>query len=655
MIKTFKDFDSELKGQKIYEAIDEDIRDINEKKSTNDDIIVPELISSNKFLLKISKIVLKRLDASGLGQFGVQPNIITIDGAPGVYFFNYNDKSMNIVICRNTMGKHVYLFKEFDTIGENIADLVLSTKTLGFGDIIDEMIAYLSSTPNSIDEAWSANIYSVNTGDDDVDRILKMGSTTRQLFLDVVMTYGIAKGADNIMAGSKSDKNCMLMCDEAVNAFKAKTLTRGLILRVCVIFAVAVEKFTKNVSSDAIKDTKRVLNGLTVKASASPISTASNVSALIDDETQKELDAQYQADLEEDIKEYQTALRGIYKTACAMCSYVKNDGEVNDKERGWLETRCLLITGTAGVGKSMNVERALKNMGMIENKDYLNVSSGSTAMASLYKKFYDYNGKMLILDDSSSLFKAEYQKAFWKAAFQSKKDISEPCLIALPVVETKNVKKNDSAPTYDPTPLSRQERYFREIGSIAPDERKKWEKQRKPELRANSPVSISPTEMKEILDQEWAEIVDQKSPSMPTRFGYNGVVIIISNESYEQSAKIYGAGHWGAIVSRMTNYDLHPKTESIWFKIREDIETQRDMSEEDLPSKLCLVPRELADEFIEEVERLLKIDEYCHLTYRLVAINMNTCMNGEETRPDWKSRLKQLMKMGRMAEEKKNK
>ena len=654
MIKTFKDFDGELKGQKIYEAIDEDIQDTNEEKITENDIIVPELISSNKFLLKISKIVLKRLDASGLGQFGVQPNIITIDGAPGVYFFNYNDKSMNIVICRNTMGKHVYLFKEFNTIGENVADLVLSTKSLGFSDIIDEMIAYLSSTPNSIDEAWRANIYSVNTGDDDVDKILKMGSTTRQLFLDVVLAYGIAKGADNIMSGSNSDKNCMLMCDEAVNAFKAKKLTRGLILRICVIFAVAAEKFTSNVPSDAIKDTKRVLNGLTIKTSTSPISTASNVSAVIDDDTQKELDAQYQAELQEDIKEYQTALRGIYKTACAMCSYVKNDGEVNSKEAGWLETRCLLITGTAGVGKSMNVEKALKDMGMIENKDYLNVSSGSTAMASLYKKFYDYNGKMLILDDSSSLFKTEYQKAFWKAAFQSKKkeNISEPCLIALPVVETKNIKKNDSAPTYDPTQLTRQERYFREIGSIAPDERRKWEKQRRPEIRANSQVSISKTEMDELLNQEWAEIVDQKSPSMPTRFGYNGVVIIISNESYEQSAKIYGAGHWGAIVSRMTNYDLHPKTESIWFKIREDIETQRDMSEEELPSKLCLVPRELADEFIEEVERLLKINEYCHMTYRLVAINMNTCMNGEETRPDWKSRLKQLMKMGRMAEEK---
>ena len=65
-----------------------------------------------------------------------------------------------------------------------------------------------------------------------------------------------------------------------------------------------------------------------------------------------------------------------------------------------------------------------------------------------------------------------------------------------------------------------------------------------------------------------------------------------------------------------------------------------------------MVPRDLADDFIEEVEKLLRIDEYCHITYRLVAINMNTCMHGEETRSRWKRRLKDLMKMGRKAEDK---
>lgn len=643
MIKSFKDFDNELKSQKIYEAIDEDVREKNESVFTEDDIIVPELLSTNKFLLKITKIVLKRLENSGLGEFGVQPNIITIDGAPGVYFYNYNDESMNIVICRNTMGKHVYLFKEFNTIGENVADLVLSTKTLGFSDIIDEMIAYLS--PSSIDEAWSANIYAVNTSDADVDRILKMGASTRQLFADVVSAHGIVKAAQAILGGSNSDKNCMLMCDEAVSAFNTK-LTKGLLQRICIIFAVALEKFTKNVPLDAIKDTKRVLNGLTIKTSTSPISSASNVSAVIDDETQKEADAEYQAKLEKDTKNYLRALRGIYKTACAMCSYVKNDGEITDDERGWMETRCLLITGIGGVGKSRNVEQALKDMKMIENKDYFNVSSSSTAMAALYKKFYDYNGKLLIFDDSSNLFKADYQKSFWKNAFQTADDVAAASTVALPVTKNDN-KKNDNTSTYDPTKLTRQQRYFREIGESTPEDRAKWEKQRRPELRANSPVSISETEMKEILDQEWAELEDQRSPAMPTRFAYNGVVIIISNETYDELASEVGPGHWGAIVSRMTNYDLHPMPQSIWVAIKENIERERDTPESDLPSKACMVPRDVADEFIAEVERLLEYDDCCFMTFRLVTKNMHNCLNSSETRPEWKERLEDLMRMGR--------
>ena len=74
---------------------------------------VPFLLD-NKFLLKISKIVLKRLEAAGLGEFGVHPTIVNINGVDGVYFYNYDDASINIIICRNTFGKQAYFFKEFN-------------------------------------------------------------------------------------------------------------------------------------------------------------------------------------------------------------------------------------------------------------------------------------------------------------------------------------------------------------------------------------------------------------------------------------------------------------------------------------------------------------------------------------------------------------
>lgn len=145
MIKSFKDFDRELKGQKIYESFDDKKKEI----FTSDDIKVPQLLSDNKYLLKISRILMKKLDNCGLGEFCVHPTIVSINGVDGVYFYNYDDTSINIVICSNTFGKQAYLFKEFNLGEKNVANLVLTTATLGFSDIIKELINYIQ--PVAID------------------------------------------------------------------------------------------------------------------------------------------------------------------------------------------------------------------------------------------------------------------------------------------------------------------------------------------------------------------------------------------------------------------------------------------------------------------------------------------------------------------------
>ena len=195
MIKSFKDFDCEMKGQKIYEAID-DIREENDNIFTEEDVVVPEMISDNKFLLKISRIVLKRLESSGLGEFGVHPTIITIDDVPGVYFYNYDNPSMNIVICRNVNGKHAYLFKNFEMGAKNVADLVLSTAKLGFSDIIDQLISNL--TPNALEEGliceWVEG--SFNYSEKDVEKVANIPVDVRQIIVNLLKddsANGVAK------------------------------------------------------------------------------------------------------------------------------------------------------------------------------------------------------------------------------------------------------------------------------------------------------------------------------------------------------------------------------------------------------------------------------------------------------------------------------
>lgn len=647
MIKSFKDFDRELKGQKIYEAIEENDEDIIKEE----DIIVPETISNNKFLLSISKIVLKRLEIAGFDEFVAHPMVITIDDVPGVYFYNCNDESMNIVVCRNTMGKHVYLFKEFEIGTKNVADLVLSTKTLGFREIMDEMIEYLS--PSTIEEGliceWKVTEYG-GCSDVDVNSIVKIGASVRQIFVNLLSTNNIKKASDTIWNGKESgDKDCILVCDEVSRAY-GKTATSGLIRKVCLVFAIALGTYTKGTSPAIVKDAEKVIAGTSIKSggTTSAITSATGVTTLISGEEMEEIASDNLEFFKKDAEKYKNALNGIYNTTVAMCNYVKNDGEISEDDAGWMETRCMIITGFGGVGKSRNVNKALTDMSMIDGKDYLNVSSSSTAMASLYKKFYDYNGKLLVFDDSSNLFKADYQKSFWKNALQSEGDeYSSPSVVALPVPNNNNNKSDKSKSfTYDPDGLTRQQRYFREIGESTPEDFEKYKKTRTPEIRAASPVAITSTEINEIIKEEWAELEDQRSPAMPTRFTYNGVIIIISNKTRAQLKAEVGAGDWGAIVDRMISYNLEPKAQSVWIIIKEIIETERDKTEEELPSKLCLIPRDITDEFIEEVERLITDPQYQNMTFRLVG-KMKKILNSASTRPFWKDKLEEHMDINR--------
>ena len=130
---------------------------------------------------------------------------------------------------------------------------------------------------------------------------------------------------------------------------------------------------------------------------------------------------------------------------------------------------------------------------------------------------------------------------------------------------------------------------------------------------------------------------------MPNKFKYKGVVVIISNDTRDAFKKEVGVGNWNAIVDRMRSFDLHPMAESIWAVIKKILLKQRDMSEEVLPDKMCMIPRDIVDEFIEEVERLLEMPQYREMTFRIVAKDMHRVLNGSKGRAHWKEDLAGLM------------
>ena len=636
MIKTFKDFDSELKGQKIYEAeVIDDVREENEDVFTEEDVVVPEMISDNKFLLKISKIVLKKLDAAGFGEFGVHPTIVTIDDVPGVYFYNYDNPEMNIVICRNVNGKHVYLFKEFVMGEKNTADLVLSTTKLGFSDIIAQMISYF--TPNAIEEGliceWSEG--SFNYSEKDVEKVANLPVDIRQMIVNLLKDDS-ANGVSKKIFNNNTVEPFATLYGTIEGIYGR--VNQSNVKKVVDIFDRALNKKTDH------EEVFNVLNDVKFSGKTA-ISSASGISAMVDDEMEEFSEA-YKKRVEQDTAEYESSMDRIYEMAVAMCRYVKQNGDLDDDDLSALPKRAMIITGKGGIGKSESIRRALSDEGMIEDRDYYNMTSGSTAVQALFKKLYDYNGKLLIFDDSGELFNSTYKLNMWKHALD-------------PDVENADIELSRAAVgdktggnMYVPAGKSRQERYFLEVGHSSTEEKTKFYKKRFDEMEKDyrdktgdrSTLTTSQrNEFYENIDLEWNKHEEEKEPLMPNKFKYKGVVVIISNDTRDAFKKEVGVGNWNAIVDRMRSFDLHPMAESIWAVIKKILVKQRDTSDEVLPDKMCMIPRDIVDEFIEEVERLLEMPQYREMTFRIVAKDMHRVLNGSKGRAHWKEDLAGLM------------
>lgn len=80
----------------------------------------------------------------------------------------------------------------------------------------------------------------------------------------------------------------------------------------------------------------------------------------------------------------------------------------------------LFISGRAGTGKTYNVERALKDEGLVEEDDYI-IVSGAVSVIMMYIKFYQYRNQTLVFDDCDAVFRDENGRNLLKAALDTKK------------------------------------------------------------------------------------------------------------------------------------------------------------------------------------------------------------------------------------------
>ena len=80
----------------------------------------------------------------------------------------------------------------------------------------------------------------------------------------------------------------------------------------------------------------------------------------------------------------------------------------------------LFISGKAGTGKTYNVEKGLKDEGLVEDDDYFKIA-GTVSVIEMYKKLYQFKDKLLVFDDCDAVFRDEAGRNILKAALDTKK------------------------------------------------------------------------------------------------------------------------------------------------------------------------------------------------------------------------------------------
>ena len=662
MIKRFKNFDAGefLNKKKILKEAVEPVE--NEDKTMEipeddpddipeDEVIFGTPVYKDPYLLKISHIVGKKLKAAGLGNFGVAYNVVYLNDVPGVRFYE-QEGTRTIVCCRDTNEKSISIFNNFEVGKENVAIVTYSTKKLGFKDMIDQMVDDLKGdTVNEgvINEAadrygsgWTVKEVMAFEKLDHDERdfvysfIRKFGKTTAAAQFLAMATGGdpVAtrvwkkyKGTDDVKGGPV--KYMMDMANTVVSA--ANGVKQG------GSYQTAVDD---GILDNLIADCKGAGPAIVTKSEV-PYDTGEEVDEF---ETRRaEMEARHEAEIEEDTRRYEKAMGRINSIAKVMCNYVKQNGKLDKDDKSIMSRRGILITGKGGIGKSHSIQTALEEKKMIINRDYVWVASGNSTADNVYKLMYDFNGKILVFDDSPNLFDGDYRISMWKNALQTDLD---KCRVGYPGKESK-------LSVYDVRRLKgdRQKKYFTEIGRKSLDDKDEFYKKEmkrygikfsgysgKPVPTASS--ELSQEEVDDImikLDERWKDEEANTKPAMPNEFIFTGLVIIISNLSRERFIQEVGQGNWDAISSRFTNFDISPMAEALWRVMKKRI--LNDYNDKTIDDENCIIPRDMVEEFIEEVELLIPNKDYQSINWRTITM-FHDILNGAPGRETWKEALR---------------
>lgn len=637
MIKKFNEFDvNDYLGMK---HLNEDVKVEDEFEKDR-----PQAVYENPYLDKISNIVLRKLKTANLGNFGIYHDVIYMDGMPGFWVYGIDNKSLNIVCFRDTNEKKISIFDTFEINAENTARVTYSTTTLGFKNMLDKVIEDLQG--GELNEAFGSYQWDIKH----IDKFKDFDS------LDLVYLINLYKqGSDNV-TGQKIYDNYINGDKDAVRIFgrfssKPSPSDGRKLMNITRIFINYIQngghsndkRTPKEIDDllntgnyndviDKFKDLGVKSSGITVSSGGS-VGVSDSADGVDASKLREEMKKKEQEKNDALFAEFQTNMQLFDETLSSYCEKTKYN-----KKTGRTAVRCLVLSGTGGFGKSYALNQVMKKYKMVQNEDYYVFTSASSTADIMYKKFYKYNDKIVVFDDTPKIFSEEYRVSMWKNSLELR---GTPKEVGYP----RSIPRTGDIYDLDAINYDRYRRYFKEIGKLTDDEKndfyesqiKKyfgarrleelwdsgkcdWKEGYKGKLKDyNDPDQEQKNEdaVAEI-DDGWKTRVKEVQPKIPSSFEFKGYIVILTNQPESEIINAMGGqANYDAVKSRLLFLTADAPYQSFWEGLRKQILAEAD--DESIPDEKKLIQGFMAKEFVEAVDDYV-FNKGTSVTRRLVSI-----------------------------------
>lgn len=629
----------------------------------------PEFVFDNPYLKKISSIVLKHLRNNLPNNWSLYPFVIETEGKKSVLI---NSKTVHLVLYREGITKRIIVYNSNPLNAEIDAIMSVSTQKRGFLSAVRTLVAFLMGASGPIFEAKAEpNIT--------IDPSMKTRTGISKA-VDKIMGPKKGKTRDADLAMNFDDLNEFLKLYETLDDGEiAKKMTSGWFKEGDPLREVQSKFFVNsmgeldklNALSGAVYFFHMALTGVTTGMSDKQIEDMKELWFWEGGKSGKlatDVDAGgrwYVKDCEDvlngEIDDLEGNMELEKKIMVRMLRYVQYGGKEGTAKNlmGLIARhRGLLITGCAGIGKSVGVRQAIEETDAKEGTDYIQIKAVATTQA-LYKQLYRFDGMVMIFDDVDTLLDEPEKVMLFKQALQE--DESERTIQTTAARAAEAMAGNDDDNEYyNALNTTRRERYFKEVGSVSNYEKKqkteeffnKLKQREEREKRADKLYKETPDSVLRIKAEqkfkEWAE--NERNSKYPTSFTYNGFIVNITNKPLSEFANDKRLkAHWGAISSRMSVIDISPRSRVIWAWLKRKI--YQSLDDPTIPEEDKILPRvgeaenatvENVVSFIDSVmvgEHNKAGKTYGKISFRAIA-NIKFYLNSDEnTEKFWKDQI----------------